>query len=192
LQGYDGTPATDYSVPIALVEVGPAAELEILVGLNNPGLTGTYDASLLADCLSFPGVKPLDTGFDRVELGFLFDSGIVAQICGDKPPEQSTEEASIMASINEITNLARPPGYTVADKAAPPPTTPPAGETPELKDRRVTYPESVKAANDENFILSVVANTDIEMVKFKSLIDIPSEQAFIDLTALLDRLGVKL
>ena len=114
LAGFDPRdPATDYDVPVNIAEVSPGREREILVGLNNPGMQGAWDNEILTEVLTSPDVDPLATGFDRIELSHMLDSGVLEQIFGggdsngSSSSQSPSPDAAIMDAFEDIADSGR-------------------------------------------------------------------------------------
>lgn len=63
----------DYELDVALVEISEIQELEMLVFLNNPSASGTWNVDLLAEINQNFGVDFGSMGFDKVDVDLLFD-----------------------------------------------------------------------------------------------------------------------
>lgn len=200
LRSYDvKTHENDYQMPIDLLCVGPAKELELLVSLNNQSLMGNYDLDLLTEVLTYPGVEPLATGFDKLDLRGMLDSGICDQILGEESP-QGQAEAPVLAAIAEISADSKQ--YT-KDREAAQVTAPPAGQAPagviaapappdinsveSIKDRRHQFQNHVADAGVEAH-LTLIANSAEDIEHLLRSLSLPPDQAFVDLAMFIDRL----
>lgn len=194
LRGYDpATHENDYQIPIDVVSISAAKERELIVFLNNPAAQGSWDYSLLGDLLTSPGVDPLATGFDRLELSQILDSGIVEELFGSSSP-QSAAEAPVLDAIAEVAAASKAyqqvqqptPQQPIIGTAAPP-TTPPAplpdddiNSVASIKGRRYDFRDKTAEAGDSSHILTIVAGSGAEMDDFLAGIGLVNE-AFIDL-----------
>lgn len=201
-RGYPSSENSDRLVDVAVIEVGPAREHEILVGLNNQQMQGSWDISLLTDVLSTPDLDPFATGFDRADLATLFDQGELAEILGETSSAQASAESPVLDAIEEMTAIARPPGYSSQNKQATPPdpesadqSSSPQGsidsaaEIQGMKDRRTAFIDKRADERDVNFMLTVVANTSGELDQFKAEFGIPVDSTMISLSELMELLG---
>lgn len=200
LRKYDNaTHENDYQIPIDLVCISPARELELLVSLNNSALQGSYDLDLLTEVLTYPGVEPLATGFDKLDLRGMLDSGICDQILGEESP-QGQAEAPVLAAIAEISAdskqytkdreaaqvTATPAGPApVAGVAAPPP--PDVNSVESIKERRHQFQDHVSDAGVEAH-LTLIANSAEDIEHLLRSLSLPPDQAFVDLAMFIDRL----
>lgn len=210
------TGENDYQIPIDIITVDPAKELEILVFLNNRNAQGNYDLDLLAEIVTTPGVKVGSLGFDKVELYNMLDAGIVDELFGVKNP-QTTAEAPVIAAIAEIAAdskaFQKQAEAAAANNAAPPTVLqPPTGQvspgltenspqpTPQapakpdinsveaIKGRRFDFRDKTSDAGVESHY-TLIANSPDELAALLLNLGLPPEQAFCDLAAFIDRLS---
>lgn len=205
----------DYQIPIDVVTVPPGKERELLVFLNNPSAQGSWDYALLGDLLTSPDVDPLATGFDRLELSQMLDSGICEQLFGSPSP-QAAAEAPILDSIAAIAadskRYQQQAGQALVNQAIagaasePVPQLPPAPEAPQgatpargdynsvesIKGRRYDFRDKTADAGDSSHILTIVANSGEQLDEFLSIVGLPSGEPFIDLGRFADALTANL
>lgn len=198
------THENDYQIPIDMVCISPAKELELLVSLNNQSLMGNYDLDLLTEVLTYPGVDALATGFDKLDLRGMLDSGICDQILGEETP-QGIAEAPVLAAIAEISADSKQ--YTKDREAAagpapsapgpaPGPVQPGAVATPpadvnsveSIKARRHQFQDHVADAGVEAHF-TLVANSSDDVEHLLRSLDLPTDQAFVDLALFIDRIS---
>jgi hypothetical protein len=205
--------AEDYEVPGALIEVPPGREKEILVSLNNPGLQGQWDASILEDLLGSEGIDIANTGFERADLAHILDDGMLDGLFGEAGTAQAKMDAPIVDQLNDIHATARQfekdvKAAAAADPEASPspagpaeaPEGPPEPRTekndPELMregmiQRRREYVERQAANNATQFLLVFVAETEEQLGRFLYDAGLPDEN-YMSLGVLAEKLGVPL
>ena len=96
----------EYDVPCDVLEVTPQQERATLVALNNAAMQGTWDTDILGE-IFLSGVSIEDTGFDRAELGVMFDQGVLDDIYGNTSAEQIAIESPVVAELNAMADLRR-------------------------------------------------------------------------------------
>lgn len=90
----------DYELDVALVEIDEQAELEMLVFLNNPSASGTWDTDLLAEINQDLGIDFGDMGFDKIDVDLLFDGDArFSELFADNVEVDETKNA--LAEIKE-------------------------------------------------------------------------------------------
>lgn len=202
-----GPAENDYEIPIDVIEVPQAREAEIIVALNNVGLQGTYDWDALAELMQTPGVNPLATGFDRVELATFMDEGALEQLLGPAAARQAAAEAPILDELAAIAEVGREQDRadrqaanaqesSVADPANPsePTEAEAAGEQSAvdgMKERRAQYQETInRDTNAANFMIVLVGDSDAECREFLTRLNLPPGQEFYSLAAVKERMGI--
>jgi len=222
LAGFPDREGSDYELHIAIIEVSPSREVEIVTGLNAPGMQGSWDADMLAELLSTPGVQPLDAGFDRVELGFLFDAGQLAELLGEKPDPafaaQAAAEAPVISALEDIAAIGKPlqprgnsvsepgdddtePGdgdgdddQEAADPDSAGPTDPaaPHDYTDELRARKHDFKDERADQRDSLFMFTLVANSSKILRQFQQRIGVEPGTDMIDLESFCEKAGIAL
>ena len=90
----------DYELDVAIVQISEHEELEMLVFLNNPSASGTWDIDLLAEINQDFGVDFGDMGFDKVDVDLLFDGDArFSELFADSAEVDETKNA--LAEIKE-------------------------------------------------------------------------------------------
>lgn len=67
------TRENDYQLDVSACELSDAQELEMLVFLNNPSASGSFDLDLLADLNLSAGIDFAGMGFDQIDVDLMFD-----------------------------------------------------------------------------------------------------------------------
>ena len=67
------TQANDYQLDVSLCDLDDKQELEMLAFLNNPAAQGVFDLDVLAEMNLELGVDFNGTGFDQMDVDFMFD-----------------------------------------------------------------------------------------------------------------------
>jgi hypothetical protein len=134
-------------------------------------------------------------------LATLFDQGELAEILGETSSAQASAESPVLDAIEEMTAIARPPGYSSQNKQTDPSESAQqlspspqgsidsAAEIQGMKDRRTAFIDKRADERDVNFMLTVVANTSGELDQFKAEFGIPVDSTMISLSELLELLG---
>lgn len=198
------THENDYEIPIDVVSASASKERELLVFLNNQSAQGFWDYSLLGDLLTSPGVDPLATGFDRLELSQMLDSGIIEELFGSPTP-QAAAEAPVLDAIAQIAQdskayqkqaeaqaanagspaVAMAPGQSQVPQAD---AKPDINSVESIKGRRYDFRDKTADAGSTQHILTIVADSPEQLEAFMSAIAMqPAE--FISLAEFCGLLG---
>lgn len=204
-----GYPATDYDVPVAVTKVSRGQENAIVVALNNPGMQGNWDFDRLEQLLADPETDIEATGFERVDLGLMFDQGVLDGIFGAEAAEQVAADKPIVDMLTSMKDAGRD-----ADRERYRPQTADSGKAPEtqgdgaaggsgdsaqprtpstpeaMQKRREAYQERVSDANDAEFFIVLVAEDRQQLARFLERVNWPEGERYFSLREMAGKLDI--
>lgn len=191
----------DYNIPADLCNLDASREAEVLVALNNPGMQGAWDHDLLSQVLATPGVNPLDTGFDRIELMHILDSGAVAEIFGDGGDSQPSPDAAVLGAFEDVVSDVRDARADAVSGGSlqTPQASSQGGQQGErldpnsveaMKDRRVDYRSNPNfQAENQNPFIVLMANATEHVRTILYELGFPEGEQYVSLPKFLDAVG---
>jgi len=179
-------PATDYDVPVALVDQPPEKEKALVIALNNPSTMGSWDSVNLGKLFT-DKENPIDikaTGFDQFDLQTLLDGRDFAKLFANTDVgAQAAAEAPIIDQLSAFKDAGND-----AKKA----TAQAKNQVEELKQRRIDYPQEVAGTIDQNFHIIFVGNSREQCVAFLEAAGLDSTAQMLPLDDLARALGIDL
>lgn len=206
LDALEGT--QDYMLTVAAIDVPLVREKEYNIALNNPSLQGTWDTTLLEECLLEIAEENdgniTGTGFDKADL-MLFE-GFSGEALDSIFGEQDNAEQPIIDQLGEIKDSARewdkqnserPPTSAVTNPQIDQPTrqreltddellaTKPAEMSAEehkrwlkLKRANWTAEKNDTSERGDEFYAVIVFNTQGELSGFLTRLQLPTDQRY--------------
>jgi hypothetical protein len=199
----------DYCLTVAMIDVPLKKEKAINLALNNSGIQGNWDQDMLGQIVSEEGFEIEATGFERVDLEFLFDRGVVDSIFG----VQAEAEAPVIQDLEAIRDVgaeadkaqkqqnqqeqARKEAETGSGGSAAGGSAADASDAKDaeielMKDRREAYIEKSRDANDAEFMAVLVFDSSEQLSKFLVALGLPADMRYHSGAQVAAAMGIEL
>jgi len=183
-------PATDYEIPISLIQVPLAREAELVVSLNNPGMQGQFEAEALARLCEIDGVSPETMGFERMDLSLLVGHAVADKVFGvpeSSAAKQEVVEAPVIDMLSNIkqagSEVAAAQRTAEADRAK---------EIERMKSGRAEFIAKQAKSDSTEFMLMVVFDSAEQMDRFMESFGLPTTERYISGVQFSELIGVPL